>query len=905
MAWLRKLFATIRPSRLETHLDDELRFHLEQRTDDFIAQGMTPEQARLEAARLFGNRTLLTESARDRDVLMWLQTTIADLRYALRMLRRNPGFAAAAVLSLALGIGANTAIFSLLDQVLLRGLPVSHPEDLVFLSWQGPNQAVDIGSHTMSYPMYRDLRDQNQMFTGVLARFHLDFSVAYGDRTERVDGELVSGNYFEVLGVGAALGRTFTAQDDTTPGGHPVAMLSYDYWTARFHSDPGILGQKVVVDGLPLTIVGVSQKGFDGVELGYSPRVRVPLAMKARMTQGYFAEFFTLENRRAFWLHSYARLKPGWTRQQANAALRPLFHSLLESEVRGGFQDVSAQDRAAYLRASLDVQPGGQGRSPLRNDYDTPLRMLMAIVGLVLLIASANVASLLLARAAARQRELATRLAIGASAGRIARQALAESVLLAFAGGVAGLFLAIWIEQALLSFIPVPSASLHLTTAPDWRVLSFTLAVCLMTGLLFGLAPAMAAMRVDLAPTLKVDARHVAGGPARFRQALVVLQVSLSALLLIGASQFLRSLVNLHRIDTGLRTASVFTFSVNPSLNGYNKERSVRFYRALRDRLSAVPGVESVGAAAIPVLAEDWWANAVTLDGAEPAPRDQAHPNFNMVSPGYLTALGIPLLAGRNFTPADADSKVRVAMVNQTFVQKFCAGRNPVGRRIGMGDDPGTKVDIEIVGLMRDANYQTVREEVRPQVFLDDEQNPDIQQVNFYVKTAFDFLPMSATVRQLVRGLDPAVPVSDLRTMDAQAELTLARDRMMTVLTSAFGGVATLLAAFGLYGLMSFNVARRTREIAVRMALGAEAGSVIWLVMKEVLALVIGGACLAIPAARALTALVRSQLYGVAPDDVASIVAATASLALVALVAAYIPLRRAARIDPMRVLRSE
>jgi predicted permease len=828
-----------------------------------------------------------------------------DLRYAVRQLCRSPGFTAAAVLSLALGIGANTAIFTFLDQVLLRPLPVQHPEQLALLSWgDGPTYGVNIGGDALSYPMYRDFRDGNKVFSDVMCRFRVTLSVGYRGQTERVDGELVSGNYFDLLGVGAALGRTFTPQDDRVPGGHPLTVLSYQYWVDRFHMDRGVLGQSIIVDGVPLTVIGVSQKGFDGVQLGISPKIRIPVAMKAQMTQGYFSDYFNLENRRAYWVNVFGRLKPGVTLRQAQASLQPMFHSILEMEVREkGFETASARTKQNFVRSTLDVLNGSQGRSSL-TDYETPLRVLMAIVGVVLLIACANVANLLLARAAGRRREIAVRLAVGASSWHVARQALAESSLLAFAGGASGLLLAMWMDQWLLGFIPAESP-INLVTTPDLRILSFTLAVCLITGLLFGLAPALASRRVDLAPALKEDARTVAGGKRRFRRILIVAQVSLSALLLISAVQFLRTLVNLHHVDTGLQTRNVFAFSVNPSLNGYSKPRSSEFYRALIEKMRATPGVESAGAAAIRVLDEDWWANRVTVDGGDPKSMDEISPNLNLVSSGYLATLGTPLLAGRDFSPADAASKQKVAIVNEAFVKQFLDGKNPIGRRLGLGNDPGTKLDTEIVGLMKDAKYYNVRSEIRPQVFLNDDQNPDIQQINMFVKARFDPRQLFAAVRRVIHDFDPNIPVFDMRTMDLQADLTLERERMLASLASAFGLLATVLAAVGLYGLMAFNVARRTREIGIRMALGARSGNVTWLVMKEVLALVTAGLFIAIPAAWALTTLVRSQLYGVSPNDPLSAIASTLTLAVVALLAGYRPAKRAMRINPVEALRSE
>jgi len=827
------------------------------------------------------------------------------VRQAFRQLRKNPGFALAAVLSLALGIGANTAIFTLFDQVLLRPLPVRHAEQLVLLNWNGPHAAVNISGDSLSYPAYRDFRDHNDAFSGVICRFAVPLSLAYPGRTELLDGELVSGNYFDVLGVGAAAGRVFNPQDDRIPGGHPLAVLSYAYWNTRFHRDPKVVGNTVKVDGLPLTIIGVARSGFDGVDLGYSPRLWIPIAMKQQMTQGYFADYFNLENRRAFWLQVFARLRPGVTGHEAQASLQPLFHSILEAELQGkGFETASAKDRAEFLKSALQLLPAQQGRASLREEYQTPLRILMGIVGAVLIIACANVANLLLERAVGRRREIAVRMALGAKLGHIVRQSLAESVLLAVLGGAAGLLLAVWTDAALVSFLSTGETPIGLATAPDFRILAFTLAVCLTTGCLFGLAPVFAARRVDVASALKENARSVTAAHGWFRRVLVVAQVALSAVLLIGAGQFLRTLVNLHQLDLGMQTRNVIAFSVNPSLNGYGKEKSRQLYRALLDGVRETPGVQSAAAAAIAVLADDWWDSDVTLDsGAKPP--DAVSPNFNLVSRDYQATLGMPLLAGRDFSAADAASKQKVAVVNQLFVKQYFAGRNPVGHFIGLGTDPGTKTDIEIVGVVKDAKYNSVRSPFRPQVFLDNDQNEDIQRINFYVKTEGDPRGMYNVLRRVVQQVDPNIPVFDLRTLTEQANISIVLERLVASLAAAFSLLATVLAAVGLYALVAYSVACRTREIGIRVALGAANQDVVWIVMREVFTLVLAGACIALPAAWALARLVASQLYGVAAHDALSIAAAILFLAAVAALAGYLPARRALRINPIAALGSE
>jgi len=827
------------------------------------------------------------------------------MRFALRQLRKNPGFSLAAILSLALGIGANTAIFTLLDQVLLRPLPVSHPEELVRLQWNGQNNAININGDSLSYPAYLDFRDRNQVFNGVICRFSVQLSVAYPGQTELLDGDLVSGNYFDVLGVGPALGRVLHPQDDRIPGGHPLAVLSYAYWNSRFHRDPTVVGRSITVDGLPLTIIGVAQSTFNGIELGYSPRIWIPVAMKTQMTQGFFSEFFNLDNRRAFWLQAFARLRSGVTPQQAQASLQPMFHSMLQTETQSkGFETASASARAQFLKSSIQVLAASQGRTSLREEYELPLRILMGIVALVLVIACANVANLLLERAIGRRREIAVRLALGARLSHIVRQSLTESLLLALAGGAAGLLLADWTDAALVSFLSTGETPLGLATSPDLRVLAFTLAMCLVTGLLFGLAPVFAARRVDVAESLKESARSVAASHGWFRRTLVVAQVALSALLLIGAGQFLRTLVNLQTLDLGLDTNNVIAFSVNPSLNGYGKPKSRQLYHTLLQAVRETPGVQSSGASAIALLGDEWWASDVITDiGSKRA--DAEDPNFSLVSQGYFSALRIPIVAGRDFSAADAAGKQRVAVVNQNFVNQYFAGRNAVGHRIGMGSDPGGKTDIEIIGVMKDAKYNNVRTPFRPQVFLDNDQNDDIQRINFYVRTTADPHNMYAALRRTVQQIDPDIPVFDLRTLTEQADITLVRERMIASLAAAFALLATVLAAVGVYALIAFSVTRRTREIGIRVALGAPNQTVLWNIMRVVFALVLAGACIALVAAWTLARFVAAELYGVAPHDALSMATAILLLAAVAALAGYLPARRALRINPIAALGSE
>jgi len=834
-----------------------------------------------------------------------MRDLLSDLRFAVRTLAKSPVFASVAVISLALGIGANTAIFSLLDQVLLRLLPVKNPEQLVQLRWQGSHYGSNTGFNALSYPLYKDIRDKSQVFSGVLCRYSLPLSFGYKGQTERVEGELVSGNYFEVLGVRAVVGRTITPDDDRIPGGHPVAVLNYDFWRDRFRSDPGVLGQKLTVNGYPITVVGVSQPGFDGVEIGYSPKIRIPVMMKKEMTPGW--EMYSLENRRGRWVNVFARLKPGVSIERAKASLQPLFHSILEMEVQQKeFSSASKYTKDQFLKSTLDVQPGGRGRSWLRFQVTKPLWVLMAMVGLVLLIACANVANLLMARATGRQREIAVRLALGAGRLRLIRQLMVESLLLSFVGGALGLAVAVWSDRLLLSTMPAGDAPLPLSAAPDVRILLFALAVSVLTGVLFGLVPALQSTRVNLAPALKESAGAVVGGAHMgFRRALVVAQVFLSLLLLIGAGLFIRSLQNLRKLDPGFHTHNVIAFSIDPALSGYSKERTALLYRDSVARLRAVAGIESAAFAVVRILSGDEWDSSIGVEGYEAKPGEDMNPFFNAVSPGYFETIGLPIVAGRDFLPSDLASKHKVGLVNERFAKKYFGDGTAVGRHFGFGGDPGTKTDIEIVGVVKDAKYVNMRDTIPMQDFVPYDQMDMMTSVTFYTRTQLDPEPMYASIRHTVHEIDSNMPLYDMRTLEAQLDQSLNTERLIAFLAAVFGLLATVLAAIGLYGVMAYNVGRRTREIGIRMALGAHGRTVTWLVMKEVLVLLGIGVAIALPAAWGLTRLVQSQLYGITPNDPLSIAAATAAIAAVAALAGFLPARRATRIDPVRALRYE
>ena len=828
---------------------------------------------------------------------------IWDLRYALRTLRKTPLFTSVAVLSLALGIGANTAIFTLVHQLILQSLPVPHPEQLVLLSAVGRHYGSNSGPNALSYPMYQDFRDKNQVFSGMFCRNAETLAVTFEGKTELVAGETVSGNYFPVLGVGAAIGRVFTASDDLYQSAHPLAVLSYGYWKTRFAGDRGVIGKKIVVNGYPLTIIGVSQAGFDGTEVGYSPQIRIPMTMHDDLPRGDYPE---LNNRRRRFLQVFGRLKPGESIEQAKAGLQPLFHQILEMEVRQKeFARAPEFLKQAFLRMSMDVLPGSKGRSQLRRQFAKPLWALTAIVGLVLLIACSNLANLLIARASSRQKETAVRLAIGAGRGRLVRQLLVESLVLAMAGGAAGIGLAMLVDQALIAFLPARTLTLTLSSKPDPAVLGFTALVSLITGLLFGLVPALQSTRPQLATTLKDQAAAVVHGPAvALRKSLVVLQVALSLVLLIGAGLFLQSLRKLHDLAPGFDTANLLKFDVEPRLS-YRSQWALDYYRRLEERLKTVPGVTSAALAVVPILEDNEWDNWVTIEGYAPKPGETPDPHVQFCSAEYFATLKIPILLGRPFLPKDDENARKVTIVNQKFAKRYFGDRNPIGLHMGMGIDPGTKTDMEIVGVAGDTKYENLREPVPEEMYIPYRQKISSNNMVAYLRTRGDPVNLFGSIRQVVRDVNANVPMYDLHTVDEQVEASLLTERLLAMLSSAFGLLATLVAALGLYGVMAYLVTRRTREIGIRMALGAGGGSVVWLVMREVLLLAAIGLGIGLPAAWLLARLVETQLFGIRATDPLTMMLAAAGIGAVAALAGYLPARRATGIDPMRALRWE
>jgi predicted permease len=845
---------------------------------------------------------------------------LADLRYALRMLRKSPVFTFVAIFSIALGIGANTAIFTLVDQALLRLLPVKNAQDLVLIRPKGPWSGSNWGDgNQLSFPMYTDFRDHNDVFDGMFCRFDYSMHVGFGGRTERARAEIVTGTYFPVLGVQPVLGRLIGPEDDKVPGGHPVAVLQYGYWKSRFNGDPSVIGQKLIVNDHPMTVIGVAQEGFNGTDLGTTAQIYVPMMMKAQMTPGWDA----LADRHMRWVTTFGRLKPGITREQAQAHLQPYYRSLLEMEVKDAyFAQSSARNKAQYVTSNVEVQNASAGKSSLRRQMTRPLWILMAIVAGVLLIACANVANLLLARATARQREIALRLALGASRLRVMQQLLIESVLLAVLGGAAGLILSTWGAHALLGFFVDPEDPVTITASPDLRILAFNFLIALLTGLLFGLVPALQSTRPELAPTLKDSAGAVlGGGSVRIRKTLVATQVALSLLLLIGAGLFIRSLSKLMSVDPGFKVTNLLTFSVDPSLNGYAPVRAKQYYKDLLQRLNSTPGVSGAGFTSIGLLEGNQWSSTVTVEGYPRKEDENMNPLCNAISPGYFKSMGIPVLAGREFdarddytrppaqegveAPSRPRSPYRVAIANETFAKRHLGGINGIGKHVGFGGNPGTATPIEIIGIVKDSRYTDLRDELQRQLFFPILEDDNPGSITVYLRTQSDPETMFQTLRRTVQQIDPNVPIYGMRTVERKVEQSLNVERFISSLSSIFSVLATLLAMIGLYGVMAYTVARRTREIGVRMALGAVAGNIGWLVMREVVVLVIIGMAIALPAAWYLSRYIESQLFGVTAMDITTIVAAIITLAFVAGLAGLIPALRATRVNPVIALRYE
>jgi len=833
-----------------------------------------------------------------------MSATSSDVRLALRGLLRSPIFSSVAILSLALGIGANTAIFTLVDQLILRKLPVSHPEQLVMLYQDASNMGANLGGRMHAYPLYQDLQARAEPLSELVCRRLVPASISVDNETERITAEMVSGNFFTMLGVKPAAGRVFDSrEDDQVFRGHPVVVLNYDYWVRRFAGDRGIVGKKILVNDFPMTIVGVSAAGFAGIDPAQSPQVRVPILMEPVMMPEL--TWMHPDDRRARWVQLFGRLKTGYTVKSARAPLQTLFTQIRAYELTlPAAKDWSAFSRDRFMKGRLLVESAATGFSTIRNDFSKALVVLMSMVGLVLLIACANVANLLIARAFMRQKEIAVRLSIGASRARLVRQLLVESAVLSAMGAVLGVLIAVTLTRGLLALVPSQGQPILISARPDARILLFTLSLTIVTAIVFGLVPALRASRPDVWPTLKDVVGSIAGakGSLFLRKGLVAAQVALSFLLLFGAGLFVRSLQNLRTTDTGVALDNLVTFQLSPALNGYDNARGTLFYQQLLERLRMQPGMKSIGMAAVPILAGDEWDNSMSVEGHKASDGEDMQAFMNAVSPGYFQTMQIPLLEGRDFTSQDVKDNPKVAIVNRRFATHFFPSGSAVGRHIGNGLGPRSKLDIEIIGVVADSLYEGPREGVRRQVFVPNwGRNSGV----FYARTVSNVAGVFGAIRSEVRRLDAGMPVYEMKTVHAQLDETLLTDRLIALLSAGFGLLATLLASIGLYGVMAFVVASRRKELGLRLALGAQPLFVVWLVMKEVLLLLAIGLAVGVPAAIASGRFVSAQLYGIQPYDPRMAMATVALLAVVSAAAGLIPATRASRIDPILALRYE
>ena len=839
-----------------------------------------------------------------------METFVQDVRYGLRMLRGNPAFTSVAVLTLALGIGANTAIFTLINAVMLKMLPVRNVERLVVLGDPTAAHHRSMGTPqttVFSYPLYREFRDNNSVFEGVLAAGELPRVRAARESgqsiSEDVLGVLVTGNYFSVLGVHALMGRALTEEDDKVAGGHPVAVISYSMWRARLNSDPAVLGSTIRLNGYPFTIIGVAPPGFHGQVVGDVQEVWMPMKMQAEVMRGRK----WLENEKVSWLSVMARLKPGVTVEQATANLNLVWKQTLAGPYGAR---LDADDRRVIERDVIEVTPGARGLSALRGDFSKPLLLLMAMVGLVLLIACVNVANLLLARATTRQKEIAVRLAMGAKPARLVRQLLTESVLLSFFGGAFGLLLAFWGTRILLRVSGITVESTGLQVQPDARVLGFTVLVCLLTGLLFGLVPALRSLHVELNATLKNGASGNIGGSRRginWGKMLVASQVALSVLVLFAAGLLVRSLRNLQNVDLGYNRQNLLMVRIDPIVAGYSTiTASQNMMNELRGRLSHLPGVRAVSVSELGLFSGSEGSTAIKAEGFTTAHDNDRIANFDSVAADYFRMLEVPIVLGRDIGPQDTASSPRVVVINQSLARFLFQDGNPLGRKIWIDDPAKLDKPMEVVGVVRDVRDRSLNRPMSRRFYTALTQVDEaVGMMIFEIRTVGDPAGLAENIRQEIRGFNPAIQIDDSKTLDLLIRRTIKNEIVIARLSSFFGGLALLLACIGLYGVMSYTVAGRTREIGIRLALGAQRRHVLDLVMREAMILVLLGMAAGIPLAMGTTRFINGMLFGLKSTDPLSMVIVIVLLGTVAALAGFFPARRATRVDPMVALRYE
>ncbi len=887
-------------------MDQELRSHFENHVEKLVASGLPREEAARQARSEFGGYEQLKEECREARGVNFIEALIRDVRFGLRAMKRSPGLTLVAVLSLAFGIGANTAMFSLLDTILLKSLPVQEPSRLVLLGagrWAGSQDTLpDRSWELFSYPFYREISEQNQVYSGVTAIHSIEFSThgdVDGGSAEPLKADLVSGTFFSVLGVKPVLGRVLNEADDETPDAGPVAVASYSWWKRRFGNNPSVLGKTFRFESTVYTIVGVAPPGFFGTSVGQAPDVWIPLSMEKEISPGWNG----LNNKFFQSLYILARLKPGVTVEQASADTNLLFKQILRSEY------VSAQpttkELAAIQHAQIDLSSAARGLSNLRIEYSLSLEILMAVSGLVLLIACANIANLLLARGTARSREFAVRAALGASRLRLSMQLLTESLLFALLGAGLGVAMAWRAGDFLLALATGSTGQAPLSVTPDLRVLTFSLLLTIITALLFGLAPAIRSTQFQLTSSLK-DARGTVSGQAKspLARALLVLQIALSLVLLAGAGLFLRTLLNFARVDTGFEKQNVLVFQLDEYAAGYQPDaRLGSLLDQIEERVGAVPGVRAASFSLF-TFNQGEWSNDVTLQGISRNSENSEEVLMNRVGAGYFAAFGLPVLSGRTFTLQDNERMPKVAVINETMARRFFPGESAIGRHFGFGDDLTHSGDYEIIGIVKDAKYESLRERPHPAAYF-----PYSQKItylpNLVVRFAGDAAQMTHQVRQAIEEVTRDVPIGEVSTLAEEVDNSVSKYRLVAQLSAFFGLLAVFLVCIGIYGLFSYTVARRTNEIGIRMALGAKLSEIMEMVLREGALLTLIGLLIGLSVSLGLTRLLSSFLFDVRPNDPLTFALAAIFLILVSFLACYIPARRATHVDPIVALRYE
>ena len=912
-----RLRALLFSRRMDEELQEELQFHIEMQARKNQRYESDTAEAKRQARLQFGSVVRATEQCREQRGVSSIEILAKDLRYALRMLRKSPGFTAVAVLTLALGIGANTAIFSVINSVLLSNLPVKDPQQLVFLT-NPDEQGLEIGfgdgdRDFLTHPEFRELERNNQVFSGVLAASNFTSSIpvelqaadsAANGAPARIS--LVSGSYFSVLGVTPILGRAFGTEVDKLRDANPIAVISYAFWQGRFGGAGNVIGRRIRILNTSYAIVGIAPPQFHGETVGANPDIWVPLTMQTEIFPG--RDFLSLETkpfRKTEWLQAIGRLKPGVTLVQAKASIEVEFHQMMDSQTGG----MSVLEKRRFLNQHLAVVSGSRGASTLRAEFGKPLQMLMAVVGLILLIACENIANILLARSAARQKEISVRVALGAGTPRLVRQVLTESVLLAAIGGTVGLLLARWADTALLRMVSSSSDQIRLDLHPDVRVLAFTLGVSLLTGILFGLAPAFHATRVDLNSVMRASSRRVAGsavhsGRVPTGKIFVIAQVALSLLLLAVAGLFVRSFRNLSATQLGYDRDHLLQFWVSPLAYGYQRAEIPALDENILGKMGAIPGVRGATLADNPLLSGMDSNSPVTIEGQKPLSEDDAHARWDMVGPNFFSTTGIPVLAGREIAEQDSGNGQRVGVINETMARKFFPNSNPIGQRAFVHTTTG-QAPFVIVGVAQDSKQHSAREKALPRFYV-----PYFNPIGddwtagaaILVRTAGEPSSFSSTIRDVVKQSAANLPPVTMESMDQRLADSLVTDRMIAELSGAFGVLAVILVCIGLYGIMAYATSGRTNEIGIRIALGAQRSGILWLILRESLLLVLIGAAIGVPLVFAAGKWISSLLFGLQPADALTLASAIALMFFVGVFASYIPARRAMRVDPMVAL---